>query len=187
MMLQQYVLFCPASEIEALVSNRASWIVLTKVFEPAHEIMALFVLRKLILQRRMYSHPVGLDVWFLVGPLVYVHTLCVRTVKALARLRGCTGSPEPSLVACLISTIISWAGSFSLVLYKYKEVFFLTHYKYKSIFIILRIHTNETKCWQKLAVNLMIITVILHMTKVGRKRYFNLFEMWILFWNFIKT
>ena len=31
-------------------------------FEPAHEIMALFVLRKLILQTRMRSHPVWLDV-----------------------------------------------------------------------------------------------------------------------------
>ena len=31
-------------------------------FEPAHEIMALFVLRKLILQTRMHGHPLGLDV-----------------------------------------------------------------------------------------------------------------------------
>ena len=31
-------------------------------YEPAHEIMALFVLRKLILQTRMHGHPVGLDV-----------------------------------------------------------------------------------------------------------------------------
>ena len=31
--------------------------------EPSHEIMALFILRKLILQTRMRSHPVGLDVW----------------------------------------------------------------------------------------------------------------------------
>ena len=30
--------------------------------EPAHEIMALFVLRKLILQTHMRSHPLGLDV-----------------------------------------------------------------------------------------------------------------------------
>ena len=30
--------------------------------EPCHDIMALFVLRKLILQTRMRSHPVGLDV-----------------------------------------------------------------------------------------------------------------------------
>ena len=36
--------------------------------------MVLFVLRKLILQTRMRSHPVGLDVWFLAGPFVYFHT-----------------------------------------------------------------------------------------------------------------
>ena len=74
--------------------------------------MALFVLHKLNLQKRMRSHAVGLDVWFLVEPFAYFHTSCVRTAKALARLHGCTGSPEPSVVACMISTIISWAGSF---------------------------------------------------------------------------
>ena len=68
------------------------------IFEPEHEIMVLFVLRKLILQMRMRSHLVGLDVWFLVRTFVYFHTSCVRTSKALARLRGCTDSPEPSLV-----------------------------------------------------------------------------------------
>ena len=79
--------------------------------EPFHEIMALFVLRKLILQTRMHSHPVGLDVWFLVGPIVDFHTSCVRTAKVLVSLRGCPGSPEPSLVTYVISTITSWAGS----------------------------------------------------------------------------
>ena len=49
--------------------------------------MALFVLHELILQSGMHSHPVGLDVWFLIGPFVYFHTSCVRTAKALARLR----------------------------------------------------------------------------------------------------
>ena len=73
--------------------------------------VAFIILRKLILQTRMCSHPVGLHVWILVGPFVYFHTSCVRTAKALARLRGCAGSPEPSLVAYVISTIISWAGS----------------------------------------------------------------------------
>ena len=72
--------------------------------EQAHEIMALFVLRKLIFQTRNRSHPVWLDFWFLVGPFVYFHTSCMRTAKALARLCG-------SLVAYVISTIISWAGS----------------------------------------------------------------------------
>ena len=39
--------------------------------KPSHEIMALFVLRKLILQTRMHSHPVEQDVWFLVGLFLY--------------------------------------------------------------------------------------------------------------------
>ena len=65
----------------------------------------------LSLQTCMLSHPVGLDVWFLVGLFIYFHTSCVRTAKARVRLRRCAGSPEPSLVAYVISTIISWAGS----------------------------------------------------------------------------
>ena len=85
------------------------------IIEPCDEIMVLFILHKLILQTHMRSHPVGLDVWFLVRPFVYVHTLCVQTEKALVRLRGCAGSPEPSLVTYVISTIISWAGSFDLL------------------------------------------------------------------------
>ena len=40
-------------------------------------------------------------------------TSCMRIAKALARLRGCAGSPEPSLVTYVISTIISRAGLFS--------------------------------------------------------------------------
>ena len=81
-------------------------------FEPSYEIMVLFVLRKLILQTRMHNHSVGLDAWFLAGPFVYFHTKCVRTAKAVVRLCGCAGSPELSLVAYVISTKISWAGSF---------------------------------------------------------------------------
>ena len=57
------------------------------IFEPAHEIIALFALCKLILQTHMRSHPVGLDVWCLIGPFVYFHTSCVWTAKALVRLR----------------------------------------------------------------------------------------------------
>ena len=60
----------------------------------------------------MRSHPVGLDVWILVWPFVYFHTSCLRTAKALARPPRRAGSPEPSLVAYMISTTISWAGSF---------------------------------------------------------------------------
>ena len=74
-------------------------------FEPAHEITILFVLRKLILQTLMRSHPVGLDVRFFVGSFVYFHSSCARTATALVRLRRCAGSPEPSLIAYVISTI----------------------------------------------------------------------------------
>ena len=42
------------------------------------------------------------------------HSSCVRTAKALTRLSGCAGSPEPSLVAYVISTIISWTGPFDV-------------------------------------------------------------------------
>ena len=108
--------FCWFCHEAAKVNNRFVFYVLhcrcaASVIEPAHEIMALFVLRKFSLQTRMRSHPVGLHVWFLVGHFVYFHNSCVRTEKALARLRGCVGSPEPWLFAYVISTIILWAGS----------------------------------------------------------------------------
>ena len=53
----------------------------------SYEIMVLFVLHKLILQMRMRGHPVGLVVWFLVGPFFCYYTSCVWTAKALVRLR----------------------------------------------------------------------------------------------------
>ena len=97
-------------------AEQCHFVILKMTNEPSHEIMVLFVLRKLILQNRMRSHPVGLDVWYLVSPFVYLHTSCVRTAKALGRLRGCAGSSEPLLVAYVISTIISWAGSIGLLI-----------------------------------------------------------------------
>ena len=109
--------------------------------EPAHEIMALFVLRKLILQTRMPSHPVGLDVWFFVKPFVYFHTSCVWTVKALARLRECTGLSEPLLVAYVISTIISRAGS----IIDWTNVQFNDMTKYMHYHIKLEIRKQQIK------------------------------------------
>ena len=108
--------------------------ILIRLFEPAHEIMALFVFRKLILQTRMHSHPVGLDVWFLVEPFVYFNTSCVRTAKALARLHGCAGWPESSLVAYVISTIISWAGSFY----------------FELLFPLIYLRVTECICWNSI-------------------------------------
>ena len=104
--------------------------------------MALFIFRKFILQTCMRSHLVGLDVWFLVGAFAYFHTSCVRTVKALARLHRCAGSPEPSLVAYVISTIITWAGS-NIVR---KKNFFLRIY-HRQILNTFKTSGHVLNCW----------------------------------------
>ena len=70
------------AQVICLVLWCSGWYI--NAFEPAHEIMALFVLHKFILQTPMCRHPVGLDVWILVGPFVYFHILCVQTAKALS-------------------------------------------------------------------------------------------------------
>ena len=53
------------------------------------------------------------DFWS--GPFVYIHSSCGRTATALSKLRGCSGSPEHSLVHYVISAIFWWAGSFTLI------------------------------------------------------------------------
>ena len=91
-------------------------VLLTSVtFELTHEVMALIALRKFNLQTRMRNNPLGQHIWFLVRPLVYFHTLCVRTVKVLATLCRWAISPESSLFTYAISTIISLAGLFIVI------------------------------------------------------------------------
>ena len=80
-----------------------------RAFEPCHEIMALFILHNIILQTRMLSHPVGLEVCFLVRPFVCFHISCVQK-----RRHRCAGLPKPSLVTYERSTITSWADSYVL-------------------------------------------------------------------------
>ena len=77
------------------------------IFEPSDEIMVLFVLRKLILQTRMHSHPVGLHVWFLVGLFVYFHTSCVRTEKTLSRMHRLAWA-FPGHLCSKYHTLMSW-------------------------------------------------------------------------------
>ena len=72
-------------------------------YEPCHEIMALVVLRKLILQTRMRSYPEGLDVWFW-SDSSSTSILHVCGQRRLWRDCGCAGSPEPSLAAYVINT-----------------------------------------------------------------------------------
>ena len=83
------------------------------IFEPAHEIVVLFVLSKLIFQTGMLSHPMGLDVWFLVGAFVYFHTACLRTTNS----EGCGETARMCRLA--------WAFA-GRICDKYHE---LTHFK----------------------------------------------------------
>ena len=76
-------------------------------FEPSHEIMELLVLRKLIFQTRMRSHPVG------ARRLIFGRILRLFPYLVSANSEG--SSSEPSLVAYVIITIIPWADSFQLV------------------------------------------------------------------------
>ena len=43
----------------------------------------------------------------LIWVFFYIHTLSMRTVKAMARMRICAGSPEPSLLGYMICAEIS--------------------------------------------------------------------------------
>ena len=72
----------------------------THINGPSHEIMALFVLRKLILQTRMRSHPVGLDVWFLAH-------LSRRLTRWAYRIGLEPASVCPCVCACVCPLTIS--------------------------------------------------------------------------------
>ena len=91
---------------------------------PSHEIMVLFVLRKLILRTHMCSNPVGLDFWLLAGPFVYFHTSCLRTAKALARLHRCLCDKYHNLISWLILlpfVCYILAGSVSYIVLRYNK------------------------------------------------------------------
>ena len=48
---------------------------------------------------RMPSHSEGPGIWLSVWRFLLTHCLYERAAEVLARLRGCAGSPEPSLLA----------------------------------------------------------------------------------------
>ena len=88
----------------------------------ADEILALSVLpnyHKLILQTRMGSHPVGLEVWILVGPFVYFMNANSEGSGRTARMRrlawafaGGLCDKYHKLMSWLFSLFISLSSKF---------------------------------------------------------------------------
>ena len=77
---------------------------------PVKRIVCLRAFRHDKFQLRMPSHLEGPGIWLSVWRFLLTHCLYERAAKVLARLRGCAGSPEPSLLAKAISTKFAWRG-----------------------------------------------------------------------------
>ena len=84
------------------------------IYEPRQANLCLRAFRHDKFQLRMPSHSEGPGIWFSVWRFLLIHCLYERAAKVLARLRGCAGSPEPSLLAYAISTKFAWRGPYNL-------------------------------------------------------------------------
>ena len=69
------------------------------LYEPRQANLCLRAFRHDKFQLRMPSHSEGPGIWLSVWRFLLIHCLYERAAKVLARLRGCAGSPEPSLLA----------------------------------------------------------------------------------------
>ena len=92
------------------------------LIEPREANLCLRAFRHDKFQLRMPSHSEGPGIWLSVWMLLLTHCLYERAAKVLARLRGCAGSPEPSLLAYAISTKFAWRGPIKLLNLNYNWV-----------------------------------------------------------------
>ena len=72
---------------------------LTSTCEPRQANLCLRAFRHDKFQLRMPRHSEGPGIWLSVWRFLLTHCFYERAAKVLARLRGCAGSPEPSLLA----------------------------------------------------------------------------------------
>ena len=98
----------------------------------------------------MPSHSEGPGIWLSVWRFLLTHCLYQRAAEFLARLRGCAGSPEPSLLAYAISTKFAWRGT--IFLFPYWPVV-----RSCSIFIVLWCHATEP-----FLISYVLVTTILY-------------------------
>ena len=135
LMLQLFYAFssiCPSVKYCSWILEPQTLSVTEEWYEPTREIMTLFVPRKFTLQILMRSRPMGIHVYFLSDPL----STSILYVCEQRKLWRCAVSPEPSLAVYVITTIITWAGSYCLVtdmvcLYA-GDIFFCRHLKLKT-------------------------------------------------------
>ena len=71
----------------------------TTLFEPRQANLCLRAFRHDKFQLRMPCHSEGPGIWHSVWRFLLTHCLYEWAAEVLARLRGCAGSPEPSLLA----------------------------------------------------------------------------------------
>ena len=84
-----------ASDNDSKISRRVG----LPIFEPRQANLCLRAFRHDKFQLRMPSHSEGPGIWLSVRRFLLIHCLYERAAKVLATLRGCAGSPEPSLLA----------------------------------------------------------------------------------------
>ena len=84
---------------EELEVDKTANIRVTFKNEPRQANLCLRALRHDKFQLRMPSHSEEPGIWLSVWRFLLTHCLYERAAKVLARLRGCAGSPEPSLLA----------------------------------------------------------------------------------------
>ena len=85
------------------MSLRLKWaensFLLNTIYGPRQANLCLRAFRHDKFQLRMPSHSEEPGIWLSVWRFLLTHCLYERAAKVLARLRGCAGSPEPSLLA----------------------------------------------------------------------------------------
>ena len=183
-------LHVPVSSLDKLNLTESVFLYTVRRFtsnEQAHEIMVLFVLCKLVLQTSMRSHPVGLDVW------IFGQTLRLLPYFMCANSEGgCADSPEPSLVAYVISTIISWAGSNDVVYYDMNWIKILTvrvtitgALFYAQVYKVMGMFLVVEMCFHKYIIHLFFQTfrnrTKIYLCEISLKYvYYTIFLLYIL-------
>ena len=118
---------------------------LSELYGPRQANLCLRAFRHDKFQLRMPSHSEGPGIWLSVWRFPLIHCLYVQAAKVLLRLRGCAGSPEPSLLAQAISTKFTWRGPYIDFKAWFKTLFKLLKLDSKHYLPIIKFRTSNHK------------------------------------------